>query len=646
MVLVAVSIGVLSFVYRFNTLGGPLAGFDNDHFFQIVRAEAMLDGELPLRDYSDTELRSLWPPLTYASSAAAMTVMGRSLRSEAILSVGMLALGAAALFWVAATLAQGILPAALLTLLAVGLGPTLYNYPKIVPYAFAVIAMLAYARRPGVWRLLALALTVVVATLYRHDHGVFLSMSSLVLILLVHGRRAGRPLIASAVFVLIGLTPGLIFAQQHGGVIAYLRDCLSLSRSEAGRTGNLSVPFHFDVSQPLLVRLPPPAARVSVRWAEAITPQERADAEQELGLANPEPRDDGATWRYALDAPSTPQLAAIVQDPRVADTDGIDRQTFALTAAAQPARGGLFGWRVAPGVLHEANATPWLLLVAWSVIAVSIACLAWPPLRRAVEHPQVPPAVIAAVSALGVPLSIVFLRNPSPSRLPDVAVPIVVLGAWLLTALPQAARSRPRPVRIAVALVLATIVSLAILSVGAVGAVRGQIVGAGVTEGVAGVVDRSREVWTTLGGLPESTEGVDEKLGDAASYLRRCTLPSDRVFAGDYVPEIYYFARRGVAAGQSVFFGGFYTSAAAQRETLARWARQSVPIALIQPPERFSSEFESDYPELASYLRAHYRRTGNLEVRQGRLVDVWVASDRQGTTDPDTGLPCFSRRAP
>src|SRR3954465_10537227 len=110
--LVALSLGALTFVFRFNTLGGPLAGFDNDHFFQIVRAEAMLDGELSLRDYADAELRSIWPQLTYATSAVAMRTLGQSLRSEAILSVGMLALGAVALMWASAEVSQSILPAA------------------------------------------------------------------------------------------------------------------------------------------------------------------------------------------------------------------------------------------------------------------------------------------------------------------------------------------------------------------------------------------------------------------------------------------------------------------------------------------------------------------------------------------------------
>jgi hypothetical protein len=650
MILMALSIGVLCFIYRFNTLGGPLAGFDNDHFFQIVRAEAMLNGELPLRDWMDAELRSLWPPLTYATSALAMKTMGRSLRSEAILSVGMLAFGTALLYWVAASASHSTLAAALATLLAVGLSPTLYNYPKIAPYAVAVIAMLAYARRPGVWRLLALALTVVVATLYRHDHGVYLGISSFVLLLLVNGPGARKPLFAFAAFVLIGLIPGLVFAQQHGGAIDYLRACLVTSGREAGRSAAaptpIPVPFQLDWSQPWLARMPPPpvpAPRIAVQWATPLDPEARALAERELGLTDPERRSDDRSWSYSLAEPSRSHVALIVGDPRVGDTDGIDRQTFALTSqpAAAAARGGVFGWRIAPGVLQKANAAPWLRLVGWSVIVASLVCMAWPRLRRAVEQPDVPSAFIAAVGVLGILLCIVFLRNTAAYRLPDISVPAVVLSAWLMTAIPRATRAHPRPLRAAIAAILATTMGLTIVSIGVAGTVPEQVVGTGVGDGVSGVADRWREVWKTLGDVPNSLSSVDQALGSAASYLRRCTVPSDRLLATEYVPEINYFARRGVASGQSVFFGGFYTQDEAQRQAIERWSQQSVPIVLTQPAERFSREFGTDYPKLANYLRSHYRRAGSLDVRLETHVDVWVTTERQGTIDPATGLPCF-----
>ncbi|MBM3817908.1 MAG: hypothetical protein FJW14_02650 [Acidimicrobiia bacterium] len=648
-VLIAFLIGAAAFVYRFNTLGGPLAGFDNEHFFLLVRAEAMLDGELPLRDYADTELRSLWPPLSYATSAIAMQAGGRSLLSEAVMTVGLLAVGAALVFWAAATFAQAIWPAVLTTVVAVALGPTLYNYPKITPYAFAVVAMLAYARRPDAWRLLFLAAVVAVATLYRHDHGVYLGVSVAVLILLVNGRRAARPLLACAALVLAGLTPGIVFAQQHGGFLSYLRECLTLSRREVSRTVSGGARFQVDWSQPLLARVPPaepPPPRIAVRWADTITADQRVQAEQELALLDRSPRGDERNWSYVIDDPSHERLGRIVQDARVADTDGIDRREFVITAAAPPPppRGGVFGWVVAPGVLRAGNAVPWLRLIAWSVVIVSIGCVAWAPLRRAVAHPAVPLSVVAALAVLGALLCLVFLRNIAAYRLPDVAVPIAVLGAWVLAATARATQAAPVAVRVTVAMMLAVVVGLTVFSAAVVDAAPEQVRATGIGAGPVGLENRSREVRDVLAALPASMNAIDQKLAGAAAYLGRCTRPSDRLLVADYVPELYYFARRGIAAGQMVFFGGFYTSTDAQRATIDRWSGQSVPIALVQPAERFSSEFGGDYPQLAEYLRTHYERAGQLEVREGLPLDVWVAAAQPGRTDTETGLPCFDAR--
>src|SRR4030095_10368929 len=96
--LIAFAIAAFSFLYRFNSLGGPLGGFDNDHFAQLVRSIAILDGERPLRDFADVELRACWPAPTYSTSALAQRILGRSLRSEALLTIGLLSIGAAALF--------------------------------------------------------------------------------------------------------------------------------------------------------------------------------------------------------------------------------------------------------------------------------------------------------------------------------------------------------------------------------------------------------------------------------------------------------------------------------------------------------------------------------------------------------------------
>ena len=649
--LVALAIAALAFVYRFSTLGGPLAGFDNDHYFQIVRAEAMLDGELSLRDYSDAELRSIPPQLTYATSAAAMSVMGRTLRSEAILGVGMLALGAAALVWAAAEMSQSVVIAAIVTLLAVGLSPTLYNYPKITPYAVAVIAFLAYARTPTTSRLVALAIIEVVAMLYRHDHGVYVGIATVTLLLAEHGWEVWKPLLRYAAFVLVGLAPGLLFVHQHGGILKYVRECLDTSRHEVGRTAAPPSSLTIDLSQPLLLKVPPPRPpmpRIAIRWTGDVSADDRTRAERELGLADPQPRGDERNWGYAIADASSRQLAAIVNDRRVADTDGIDRRRFTLSSKPPPppARAGVLGWRLAPGVLRESNADPWLRLMAFSVLSASVALLAWPSLRRRVHHPHAPFAAIAATCVMGALVCVVFLRNPGPFRLADASVPISVLGSWVLTATQRLARDHGLPLRVGTSLALAAALILSTLAVGVVGSVKEQVTATGIGEGWSGISGQSRQLWRMLGGLPSSLVGIDETLAHAAAYLKRCTRPSDRLLVADNLPELYYFARRRFAAGQMVFFGGFYTTEDQQREVIARWSRQSVPIVLTQTGEHFVDEFSSDYPLLASYLNTRYRRVGAFDAERSNRVDVWVVKNQMFYSDNATGLPCVANSQP
>ena len=41
------------FLYRFNTLGGALGGFQNDEFGYLARARQIQAGDVPFRDFND-----------------------------------------------------------------------------------------------------------------------------------------------------------------------------------------------------------------------------------------------------------------------------------------------------------------------------------------------------------------------------------------------------------------------------------------------------------------------------------------------------------------------------------------------------------------------------------------------------------------
>ena len=642
LVLIATAIAAASFVYRFNTLDGRLSGFENDHFPQLVRSIAMLDGERPLRDFSDAELRALWPAPSYSTSALAQKLFGRSLRAEALLTIGLLSIGAAALFVVSVQFAGAIWPALIMTLLAVALRPALYNYPKIVLYVLAIAAMTAYARRTTTVRLVVLGVTVAVAALFRHDHGVYLAIAATALLVMLHGRGFARPfalLVATCVVVVL---PGIVLAQIDGGFIKYLRECVELSRAEAARTTNTRVRFSIDTSQPLLQYVEREAirARFAVRWAPTVTTETRSRAEQEMQLSDPVMRSDESNWSYTTSDTSPAHLAAIVRDPRVVDTDGIDRSRFTLTAPPPRPEGAvsrLLRWRIAPGVFRSDNAAPWLYLVAWGVVLCATGWAFWPHAAWATAPLAVPAAAVRATCVLAVLMLALLLRTANASRFADVSVAVAILGAWLIAVWPRALGV---PWKRAAAMAGVTIVLLVSAAAIAVLAdVPHQI-------GIAGLADpyraqrQWRDVSQRLAVLPTSLDGIDEDLQRASAYLRRCTQPTDRIFMGENLPEVFYFSDRPFAAGQVRYFSNFYSSPEQQREATDRWSREVVPIAITQPASRFDEEFAVEYPLLTDSLRAHYRNAGALVIERGATVDIWVDSARTFTTDGESGLPC------
>jgi hypothetical protein len=647
MALIAVAIAACSFLYRFNTLGGPLGGFDNDHFAQLVRATAILDGERPLRDFTDAELRALWPSPTYSTSAVAQRILGRSLRSEALLTIGLLSIGAAGLFLVSARVASAVIPAFIATILAVALRPALYNYPKILLYVLGVGAMLGYARRPTVPRLAMIGLVVGIAALFRHDHGVYLGLASAALLVWMHGRYVLRPLAVVVLTCGLTLLPGIVLAHVDGGLLKYFRESLELSRQEAARTTSSRVRFVVDPSQPLLQHLDaasPPAPRINVRWTASLTPELRRRAEADLRLLDPYPRSEASDWSYALDDTSRTHLGIIVGDPRVRDTDGVDRARFVLTTPPPPPPGWtaeLLRWRIAPGIFRSDNALPWLYVVAWVVIFYAAFCALQPLRYNAMAARDIPLPAFRAVCLLSIILLMALLRSPNPSRLADVSVPVTILGSWLVAGIVRSSRWRSLPTRV---VIVGALIIVGVISGSAIVVLRDVV----HQLEIANLADaaRARRQWNTvsamLGGLPASLQGIDGNLQRASGYLRRCTRPTDRIFLADNLPELFYFADRRFAAGHVSYFSNFYSSLEQQREAVDRWRKQAVPVALTPPAARFGDEFATDYPLLTEYLRSRYHNAGQLAVEQGAVVDVWVEGTQKRPVDRATGLPCVA----
>ena len=221
----------LTAAFRFLALKN---GFVNDHFVYISGGQQMLLGAWPTRDWIDPGL-----PLMFGASALAQQIFGPTLFAEAMLVAIAFGLGAAFTAGAVRRLTGSLLLAILAVLFEVAVFPRTYSYPKILAYAFVFWLYGCYLARPDRTRLFAIAAGVVVAFLFRHDHGLFLGAGGLLTILLARSADGWRSALRAAatytVFVLLLTLPYLLYVQWYTGLWTYLRTGVEFSQREAIR---------------------------------------------------------------------------------------------------------------------------------------------------------------------------------------------------------------------------------------------------------------------------------------------------------------------------------------------------------------------------------------------------------------------------
>src|SRR5258705_497488 len=134
---------------------------------RLAWAQQLLFGELPGRDFVDPGM-----PLTYLISALVQMISPGPF-SEAVACCIMLALAAAATFFVATGMTGSVAAGIGAALVEVALYPRLYSYPKILVPAVALLVIQRYLRQPDRLSLVLIALWTGAAVLLRHDLGVY-----------------------------------------------------------------------------------------------------------------------------------------------------------------------------------------------------------------------------------------------------------------------------------------------------------------------------------------------------------------------------------------------------------------------------------------------------------------------------------------
>lgn len=302
--------------------------------------------------------------------------------------------------------------------------------------------------------------------------------------------------------------------------------------------------------------------------------------------------------------------------------------------------------RESTGVTHAIavmrdNGAAWLFYAEFALPLIAIVVLA---LAKDGFRPQWPHAraKIAIVAVLGIALDAAFLRSPIEARVADPSVPLAILLAWLLMAMLVAwKRSRP-----AGALVTVLVLPLAIIvAVPVTANLSDRLDAATMLEGPSTSVRRAaymRGVLKQLWPLERFASATDEGPLRLAFYLRQCTRPTDRVLMQYYLPQVLALAERGFAGGHADLRPGFFTTVEAQRLTIERLERQSVPVVVLETGESLAA-FRESFPLITAYLDAHYEPAGEREIDDRYTVHLLVKKTAVPTRRYDViDWPCFN----
>lgn len=620
--------GLAAFAYRYLSF----QEFSNDHFVHLALAQQMTRGALPIRDFVDPGL-----PLMAAFSAFAQVLIGPGLHAELLLISCAFGVASAFTCFIAARVSGSLtigLAAAMLPLLVY---PASYSYPKLLPYAAALAAVWAYARRPTRPRLFATGAIVAAAFLLRHDHGLIVAAGTIAALAARQGvsRHTATAFAGCLVAALVVAGPYLAWVQAHEGLGVYLRDGAAFSAREAEKATWGRPTFALDPSRPFVTRL----ARgpvVNVQWQREVPDAVIERHERDHGLTRLDLM-GLRSWQYELSDWSPAALRRLVMDSAVRDTNGIDRSAFTLQVEA-PAGARRYLTRVfgpGEGLRLRPNAVAALYYVVWlaPLAAAGVLARRWTTLAEPVR------AVALMAIVVQIAMNATMLRDPLDTRIRDVLVPTAVLVAfisgWLIHA---GSRWLARAVATLAAVL---VVGVPLLAAAAAGEAGERIAMTGVFGGLSGMTTRARFLRHDFEPPRERTGTLPDRYRPIVDYLRSCTPAGSRLFTMTFAPELFFYTGAPFAGGHASLTPGYYVTDRHASLMLDRLTHEDVPF-VIQDTDTMG-EMTREYPRVSEFVASRYREVVRFPIgTEKKFVVLADARRRAARRYGGTDLPCFT----
>lgn len=597
----------------------------NDHFMHVVFGRQLLWGRLPVRDAV-----SLGMPLQTGLSAAAEWLVGYRLLSEGLVISTAFAAAALLTFLVIRRATGSLVIALAGALLEIAIAPRTYSYPKLVVYAAGILLLWRYVDRPSSRGAVELGIATALAFYLRHDHGLYLGLVAVAVIAMRHGgsvRAAAQQVAVLAATCVLLVLPFFAYVEAYGSVRDYVTDLRQFSAREHSSNPFVwpSWPLRSPGGIAAWTSAQDRAVQIGIRWSSAASDASRREAAARYQLRVPEtgPVESG---RFALYDTSTVNGRALLNDPAIEDTAGIDRLTGAVYVP---------GWYAGPvRILRDLDTAPasaaLLFFLFLLLPAVAIVVLA---LNREPPGPlgQWERIKIAAVVLVAILTFAGFVRQAIDARIGDAVVAPVVLGAWLSAKWLAGARLSlwNRTARTAILAALLLVVTRSVVVAGGVEPRFERFEPLAVTWRQL-VTSPPFDAWPAQGSAKYRI----------ARYVRECTGPHEPLLVLWGGPELYYYADRPFAGRIGLYMEGYYRSDVNQRRNSAALERDRPPVVISEPGRELNDL--ATHPLALAFLARHYRPLGDLTATDGTVLRVFGRTDRPSTsTHPDLGWPCY-----